>query len=489
MPIRDAAKICSAPLVVADFMSGILSEIKKELRYLDVAAIESTGLPLPALPERDAPLTMLLSFRAPALPYPRPHQHRVGLANQQVLSQNDFVSEGKGRGFLYRHIRENTDRIDENGHRDEKMRLIGRIAAEFMWHYSKVPVTPHHTQTMAMLMFSQFYDLRYETSSLNWHNEFNSLILQVKTGEGKSIVIAMLSIFIVLYYKKRVHVLTNNEGLLSRDFKEFKPFCALFTKANGFDQDITCSDKLDSSKICFTLKQGINRLFYTNILLGNADLKGTILLVDEVDDLVVNEEPTSAYTKVDCEKSNAIKPALPAASALSTMGPTVAGDGTTTTITTTTSTATATTDTGASATVDATIGDDTGATSLESAEQVATAIGDGGHLTTTTNITIVTTTTTTTTSTALVSSATPNAAAAAAAAATAAAAEAAVAATAASVVGVDSAPSSRRHPYVVVLVHGLWSFVLFLVNLARDPPPPSSQPCHGHRLRVHGNGT
>ena len=191
----------------------------------------------------------------------------------------------------------------------------------------------------------------------------------------------------------------------------------------------------------------------------------------------------------DLLMGRAIKPALPAASALSTMGPTVAGDGTTTTITTTTSTATATTDTGASATVDATIGDDTGATSLESAEQVATAIGDGGHLTTTTNITIVTTTTTTTTSTALVSSATPNAAAAAAAAATAAAAEAAVAATAASVVGVDSAPSSRRHPYVVVLVHGLWSFVLFLVNLARDPPPPSSQPCHGHRLRVHGNGT
>ena len=42
---------------------------------------------------------------------------------------------------------------------------------------------------------------------------------QLATGEGKSIVIAMLAIFMVKHHGMRVHVLENNAGLLARDFK------------------------------------------------------------------------------------------------------------------------------------------------------------------------------------------------------------------------------------------------------------------------------
>ena len=44
-----------------------------------------------------------------------------------------------------------------------------------------------------------------------------AFIAQLATGEGKSIVIAMLAVFMVTIFGKRVHVLENNEGLLERD--------------------------------------------------------------------------------------------------------------------------------------------------------------------------------------------------------------------------------------------------------------------------------
>ena len=50
-----------------------------------------------------------------------------------------------------------------------------------------------HTQIVAMLIFSQFYEQR------EWCAEhgLRAAILQMKTGEGKSIVIAMMAIYTV----------------------------------------------------------------------------------------------------------------------------------------------------------------------------------------------------------------------------------------------------------------------------------------------------
>ena len=47
---------------------------------------------------------------------------------------------------------------------------------------------------------------------------YKAFIAQMSTGEGKSIVIAMLAVFMVKLYGMRVHVLENNAGLLQRDF-------------------------------------------------------------------------------------------------------------------------------------------------------------------------------------------------------------------------------------------------------------------------------
>ena len=97
-----------------------------------------------------------------------------------------------------------------------------------------------------MLIFAQFYEQREACAARG----VRAAILQMGTGEGKSIVIAMMAIYTVTHLRtntdpkpkpkpkpepnrnpdqvkhlgKRVHVLENNEGLLERDFASYAPF-------------------------------------------------------------------------------------------------------------------------------------------------------------------------------------------------------------------------------------------------------------------------
>ena len=90
----------------------------------------------------------------------------------------------------------------------------------------------------------------------------------------------------------RVHILENNEGLLERDFANYEAFYKSF--------GLTCSKSVDAtSDICYCLKKQNNAYFNEQILRGELDLGSTVLIVDEVDDLVVNEKPTLLYTSRD----------------------------------------------------------------------------------------------------------------------------------------------------------------------------------------------
>ena len=176
---------------------------------------------------------------------------------------------------------------------DARVKLLGEIAAKYMQTYidavpPKLPLTPHHTQIVAMLIFSQFYEQR------EWCAEqgLQAAILQMKTGEGKSIVIAMMAIYTVKHLGKRVHVLENNEGLLERDFATYEPFYRSF--------GLSCNKTIDAeSDICYCLKRHNNAYFNQQLLQGGLDLSQVVLIVDEVDDLVVNEKPSLLYNCAD----------------------------------------------------------------------------------------------------------------------------------------------------------------------------------------------
>lgn len=161
-------------------------------------------------------------------------------------------------------------------HGDARVRLLGEISAKYMQTYiehdpPKLPLTPHHTQIVAMLIFSQFFEQKEQM----FRDGVHAVILQMMTGEGKSIVIAMMAIYTVKQLGKRVHVLENNEGLLERDFASYEPFYRSF--------NLSCNKTIDlTSDICYCLKRQNNQFFNKHILLGDLDLSETVLIVDEV---------------------------------------------------------------------------------------------------------------------------------------------------------------------------------------------------------------
>jgi hypothetical protein len=75
----------------------------------------------------------------------------TGLVDQQVLAGTDFLTNPQA---LLAVVRKNVAGADE------RVQLIGEIAAKYMQTYldhqpPKLPLTPHHTQVVAMLIFSQ----------------------------------------------------------------------------------------------------------------------------------------------------------------------------------------------------------------------------------------------------------------------------------------------------------------------------------------------
>lgn len=130
-------------------------------------------------------------------------------------------------------------------------------------------------------------------------DEQRAFITRVGTGEGKSLIIAMISIYLVKILKKKVHVMEANEALLLRDVEEMREFYALFNisvSANfgGFLRD----EKADITYCC---RRDLNA--YYRKYVSAAPLANTVLVLDEVDQLIVDEKPNVNYVERDAERS------------------------------------------------------------------------------------------------------------------------------------------------------------------------------------------
>ena len=97
-----------------------------------------------------------------------------GLVDQETLAKTDFLTNPQS---LVKVV------LDGVAGGDARVKLLGEIAAKYMQTYidavpPKLPLTPHHTQIVAMLIFSQFYEQR------EWCAEqgLQAAILQMKTG-------------------------------------------------------------------------------------------------------------------------------------------------------------------------------------------------------------------------------------------------------------------------------------------------------------------
>jgi hypothetical protein len=185
-------------------------------------------------------------------------------------------------------------------------------------------VLPHHTQVVCLLIFRRFLEAVQQGQAPH-----KALVAQVGTGEGKSMIVAALAIYVVVAFKKKVHVVVDDETLLERDYFTFKRLFDTFRvptpapggyAARGRDSRPLTSalcvseERLSSSSgakephlvsrvdpevdICYCEAKHVQS-FYASIARGQKrdfeGYEGRVLILDEVDALVIDEEPNEAF--------------------------------------------------------------------------------------------------------------------------------------------------------------------------------------------------
>mmetsp|Transcript_40220 Transcript_40220/g.86259 ORF Transcript_40220/g.86259 Transcript_40220/m.86259 type:complete len:1349 (+) Transcript_40220:1-4047(+) len=161
---------------------------------------------------------------------------------------------------------------------------------ENMRRRMKVFLKPHHTQITTLLMFG------FLVCAAQQGNEeaCKTVLAEMGTGEGKSWVIAMLAAFVA---KKgmRAHVLVDNAALLQRDFSVMKEFFG------SLSISMAIADKKEDAlldpacRVVYSTAHNIDRVAKHAVQKGmepNASEGGdAILIVDEVDGLVIDNNP------------------------------------------------------------------------------------------------------------------------------------------------------------------------------------------------------
>jgi len=202
---------------------------------------------------------------------------------------------------------------------------------EIFYHWATVMrskfdllVLPHHTQVVCLLAFRYFLEAQLTGS------DPHALIAQVGTGEGKSMIIAALAIYVVVALRKKVHVVVDDETLLERDFWTFKPLFDIFQVPTAAPSPagrrpltaVLCvsEERLASERgrqclsvrvdpdadVCYCEAKHVQS-FYAGIARGEKrdfdGYKGRVLILDEVDALIIDEEPNEAFVYPNQELS------------------------------------------------------------------------------------------------------------------------------------------------------------------------------------------
>lgn len=171
---------------------------------------------------------------------------------------------------------------------------IATAAAMSMKEKYSLPMLPHHTQLITLLMFAVQVCIGPSSSGAA-----KTILARVGTGEGKSWIIGMLAAFVA----KRgmtAHVAIDNQTLLERDFRTMSD---LFRKLNikahkgSFKpeyQVVYCSAMDIEMYFMDQMRKGVTEI----------DFRNCAMIVDEVDSLIVDENAYQSYVFDDAGASD-----------------------------------------------------------------------------------------------------------------------------------------------------------------------------------------
>ncbi|EGD74278.1 hypothetical protein PTSG_06287 [Salpingoeca rosetta] len=191
---------------------------------------------------------------------------------------------------------------------DPEMSFIIEFTGRWMQRMKdivSIPMTPHNTQIITTLMFAAFYRLSVAQSTSNLGSEasgLKSLIAEVGTGEGKSVIIIMMALYFVCVQDRRVHILENNVSLLDRDYSNYKAFFSQFKKSDGTSVTVSTSIAQEAD-ITYCLQEDVEAQHRSEAPKGCNAFRNVVLIVDEVDDLVIDQNPVSGFVKRDEDNS------------------------------------------------------------------------------------------------------------------------------------------------------------------------------------------
>lgn len=201
------------------------------------------------------------------------------------------------------------------------VKFLYRITSTWMKISTKkilFPLPPRNVQNITLLTVAEWakgllVDKRKDIG--------RALIGQVGTGEGKSLIIAMVAIYFVKVLNRRVHILESNSGLLEKDIATMAPLYAEFGimrrqegEASPDKKDLTFTtvdflkEKDVRSQFCkygitYALRRNVERYYQDCIMNGICNpMLDTVLIVDEVDALIVDENPNLLSVSTDCQQ-------------------------------------------------------------------------------------------------------------------------------------------------------------------------------------------
>jgi preprotein translocase subunit SecA len=134
----------------------------------------------------------------------------------ELQKTNIFIKNYKSEdiGEWVNNYKQITTEEDLNKFEDE---LLSVICQNVMLNFNYYP---NSIQILSLIIF------------ITKKNE-SGRICEIKTGEGKSLIIAMLASYLSLKKKKKVHVITSSSILAERDSREFKKFYQCLLSRNG----------------------------------------------------------------------------------------------------------------------------------------------------------------------------------------------------------------------------------------------------------------
>ena len=185
---------------------------------------------------------------------------------------------------------------------------IGEICRKIRMNSSK-KFMPHTVQILSVL--------RLADSIINKEEGKKGAIAEIKTGEGKSYIISILSILLVKYYKKKIDIVTSTVELARRDNEEQSEFYELFNIKSGVLFNLNeyefMNINLPTIDIEFNLKSKFNtevfekdivystnynfEFIYLLSLFNKNSLRKRpydLVIVDEVDNMFIDQSTSPA---------------------------------------------------------------------------------------------------------------------------------------------------------------------------------------------------